>query len=429
MLTNAAVKAARPRGRAYKVGDAGGLYLHVLPSGSRVFRVKFYLAGRECVLTIGAWPEVSLVEARAKRDAARELVDRGEDPRAAAADAVQIRTFENAARAWHKHCRLGWTTIHAAQVMTSLERDVFPAIGAMPLPAITLPVVLAALRAIEARGSIETARRIRQRVGMIFDFAEAEGWCQAFPADKILRALVPPPAAERQPAIVDAAELRQLLAAAELAPALPVVKLASRFLALTAVRLAAVRGARWAEIEDLDGPAPLWRIPAARMKQAAAKKLDAANDHLVPLSTAAVVVLYTARGLAGASAEGLIFPGVVGVDAPIGESAIGRLYARAGYAGRHVPHGWRASFSTILNLQLPGERGAIDRALGHVGAREEEKEEGINAAVEGAYNRGVDMPRRRRLFDAWAEILEPANERLDCQWRGDCSPRHLTYQR
>jgi integrase len=143
------------------------------------------------------------------------------------------------------------------------------------------------------------------------------------------------------------------------------------------------------------------------MKQAAAKKLDAANDHLVPLSAAAVVVLHTARGLAGASPAGRIFPGVVGVDAPIGEGAIGRLYGRAGYAGQHVPHGWRASFSTILNLRAPGERGAIDRALGHVGAGEEEKDEGINRAVEGAYNRGVDMPRRRRLFEEWASIIAP----------------------
>ncbi len=404
MLNNAQVKAARPRGRAYKIGDAGGLYLHVLPSGSRVFRVKFYLAGRECVLTIGAWPEVSLVEARAKRDAARELVDRGKDPRVAAADAVQTRTFENAARAWHQHCRLGWTPIHAVQVMTSLERDVFPAIGAIPLPAITLPVVLAALRAIEARGSIETARRIRQRVGMIFDFAEAEGWCQAFPADKILRALAPSPATERQPAIVDAAELRQLLAAAEEVPALAVVKLASQFLALTAVRLAAVRGARWGEIEDIDGPTPLWRIPAVRMKQAAAKKLDAANDHLVPLSRAAVVLLHTTRELTDTSPGGLIFPGAVGVDAPIGESAIGRLYARAGYAGRHVPHGWRASFSTILNETTPGERCAIDRALGHISNSQAHMNEGLSR-VEGAYNRAENIEKRRFLFEKWSQII------------------------
>ncbi|MBD8547911.1 tyrosine-type recombinase/integrase [Sphingomonas sp. CFBP 8760] len=405
MLTNAAVRTARSRDRAYKISDGGGMYLHVLPSGSKHYRLKFYLAGRECVMTIGGSHEISLVDARARRDAARALVNAGQDPReAAVCGMAQVRNFEDAARAWHAHARSGWTEVHAGEVMSSLQRDVFPVIGAMPLAAITAPVVLAALRSIEGRGSIKTARRVRQRVGFIFDFAEAEGWTEGNPAEKTLRALAPAPAAGRQPAIVDAAELRELLAAAERAVSPATVKLASQFLALTAVRLAAVRGARWIEIEGLDGDAPVWRVPAARMKLAVAKKNDSTHDHLVPLSAAAIAVLHQARAIAGDA--GLIFSGETS-DAPIGEGAIGRLYMRAGFAGRHVPHGWRASFSTILNEAMPGERGAIDRALGHVGAGEEEKEEGINRGVEGAYNRAQHLPRRRRLFDEWASILMP----------------------
>ncbi|GAA3708704.1 tyrosine-type recombinase/integrase [Sphingomonas cynarae] len=406
MLTNARVKAARLKDRAYKIFDEQGLHLFVRPGGSKTFRMRFWLAGREQLLTIGAWPDISLDEARERCEAARAIVDRGEDPRVASAcEPVQIRTFEDAARAWHAHQRPTWTDVHAGDVLTSLERDVFPAIGAMQLPAITPPVVLAALRAIEERGAIETARRIRQRVGIVFAFAQAEGWTETNPAEVVLRALAPAPAAGRQSAIVDAAELRQLLGAAELAAGAPVVKLASRFLALTAVRLAVVRGARWCEIEGLGTDAPIWRVPAVRMKLAAAKKNDSAHDHLVPLSAAAVTILNRARAIVGDASAGLIFPGAAGGDAPIGESAIGRLYHRAGFGDRHVPHGWRASFSTILNLRMPGERGAIDRALGHVGAGDEEKDEGINRAVEGVYNRGVDMPRRQRLFDEWASIL------------------------
>jgi len=176
-----------------------------------------------------------------------------------------------------------------------------------------------------------------------------------------------------------------------------------------------VRGARWEEIEDLDGPAPLWRVPAARMKLAAAKKLDAKNDHLVPLSRQAVALLRAARVMhrddanmhhQDAKLHGLIFTARPGRQ--IGEAAIGALYDRAGFAGRHVPHGWRASFSTILNELHPDQRSAIDKALGHAGNGKAEQEEGINRKVEAAYNRAAQMSPRRRLFQAWADELDGA---------------------
>ncbi|GGB21667.1 integrase [Sphingomonas metalli] len=405
MLTNAAVKAARPQARAYKIFDGHGLFLFVAPTGLRSFRMRFRLAGKEQLLTIGTWPELSLVDARARCEVAREQLGRGEDPRTAGAASAAEMTVERAARAWHAHRRGDWTPVHAADVIASLERDIFPAIGAMPLDQVTRPIVLKTLRAIEARGRVETARRIQQRVNAVFAFARSEGWCDHDPAGDVAEALKRARAPRRQPAIVDAGELRQLLAAAELVDAPIAVKLASRFLALTAVRLAAVRGARWSEIEDLDGAAPIWRVPAARMKLAAAKKADASNDHLVPLSPAAVEVLRYVRARVSPDIPVLhIFPGT-GDAAPIAEGAIGRLYQRAGYAGRHVPHGWRASFSTILNERLPGERGAIDRALGHVGGGRDDEAEGINRKVEGAYNRAAHLPRRRRLFEEWAAIL------------------------
>ena len=402
MLTNAAVKAARPRAAAYKLTDERGLHLFVAPTGLRAWRWRFRLGGKEQLLTIGAWPEISLEEARARCELAREQLGRGEDPRSGgASQIVQICTFEQLGRRWHAHALAGWTPVHAADVLASLERDVFPAIGAMPIGAITTPVVLAALRAVEGRGQVETARRIRQRISAVFAFAIAEGLAEHDPAAIVGKALRKPPPARHHPALVDLAEVRALLAAAELVDAAPTIKLASRFLALTAVRLAAVRQARWSEIEDLDGDAPLWRVPAAVVKQAAAKKADPSNDHLVPLSAEAVAVLRRARDhIAGAG--NMVFPGRAG--RPIGEAAIGDLYDRAGFAGRHVPHGWRASFSTILNERFPEDRGQIDRALGHAGGKRDE-EEGINRKVEGAYNRSLLLAPRRRLFAVWAELL------------------------
>ncbi|WP_267396734.1 MULTISPECIES: integrase arm-type DNA-binding domain-containing protein [unclassified Sphingomonas] len=398
MLTNAAVKAARPRAAAYKLADFGGLHLYVAPNGRKSFRMRFRWQSKEQLLTFGTVPEVSLDAARARCDEARERLDRGEDPREAPVCEIAQARFDAIAGRWHSHMRRRWTAVHAGDVLASLERDIFPAIGAMPIKAITVPVVLSALRVIEERGSLETARRVRQRISAVFGFAMAEDLVDQDPAAIVGRALMPPAPARHHPALLEIEGARELLAAAELVDAAPAVNLASRFLALTAVRLAAVRGARWEEIEDLDGEAPLWRIPAARMKLAAAKKLEARNDHLVPLSRQAVELLRVARNMhrTDANLHRLIFPGRAGGQ--IGEAAIGALYDRAGFAGRHVPHGWRATFATILNERCPGDHTAIDRALAHA----------PKDKVAAAYDRSEQLARRAQLFQAWADELVPA---------------------
>lgn len=397
MLTNAAVKAARPRAAAYKLADAGGLHLYIAPTPRWTWRWRFRFAGKDQLLTLGSWPAMSLDQARAARDAAREQLARGEDPRVARAAAATPATFEAIGRRWHQHMTPRWTAVHARDVLASLERDVFPAIGAMPIGAVTVPVILNALRVIEERGSRETARRVRQRISAIFGLAMAEDLVDQDPAAIVGRALQPPAPTQHHPALLAIADVRELLAAAERVSAPAMVKLASRFLALTAVRLAAVRGARWEEIEDLDGPAPIWRVPAARMKQAAAKKLDPKNDHLVPLSRQAVAALREIANMQSGDANmhGLIF---AAGERAIGEAAIGALYNRAGFAGRHVPHGWRASFATIMNELSPDDRAAIDRSLAHAGGM---------SKVEAAYNRAAQLAVRRRLFQDWADELMP----------------------
>lgn len=210
------------------------------------------------------------------------------------------------------------------------------------------------------------------------------------------------PAPTRQPALLHVAELVALRVAVEQLDAAPILKLASRFLALTVVRLGSLRGMRWREVEDIDGPAPIWRVPAAQMKLSRDRKGDAAHDHEIPLSTAAAAVLRAARAIGGALGPNeLVFPGRRGGDEPIGEGAIGDLYARAGYAGRHVPHGWRASFSTIMNEVHPGGRAAIDRALGH-----QAKD---MSQVEAAYNRAQHLAACRTLVQEWSELIAPAS--------------------
>ena len=401
MLTTATVKASRARARAYKLSDGGGLLLAVLPSGTKSWRMKFRLGGKEQLLTFGTWPDLDLAGARDRRDRARELLDRGEDPRAAGEpQSKHDQDFEAVAQLWYQHQLSRWSEVHAADVLASLERDVFPAIGAEPIKKITAPQVLRALRAIERRGAIETAKRVRQRISDVFAFGVAEGSCDVDPAAIVTKALAPAPASRRQPALLDIDAARELLAAADDVDAAELVKLASRFLALTAVRLACVRHLPWSEIEDLDGAAPLWRIPAARMKLTKARKADPLAEHLVPLSSQAVAILKRAREFAVdhvAGAGRMVFPGRAAAR-PIGERAIGDLYVNAGFAGRHVPHGWRASFSTIANELKLADRRVIDMALAHT----------PKDRVEAAYNRATLLEERRDLFQAWADLLMPA---------------------
>lgn len=386
MISDADLRRARPRARPWKLWDGRGLHLLVVPNGRRTWLVRIRAGGRERLVTVGAWPDMSLDQARRARDLVLAGLPIGAG-----------MTFAQAARAWHAHRAPGWSKAHAADVLATLERDVLPAIGGTALDAIGAPDVLALVRAVELRGRSQTARRIRQRCSAVFAHAMSEGWCAANPAETVAQALLPPRLARPHPALVTVDDCRALLDACDhLAGAGSMVCLASRFLALTAVRLDAVRGMRWNEIEDLDGPAPLWRVPSARMKLAKAKKAEARFAHLVPLSPAAVAVLRDAR--VNPCNGDIVFAGG-GNGGQIGEGAIAALYARTPFAGRHVPHGWRASFSTILNELLPGERDAIDLALAHAG----------RGKVEAAYNRAQLLDRRRALFERWGDLLAPAD--------------------
>jgi len=411
MLTNAAAKAAGALDRAYKLHDTGGLFLHIAVTGTKTWRQKYRWRGREKLLVHGRFPEMNLAQARMRVLEAKEKLARSVDPGARVDMRVNTRGFEQLARAWYRHNVTSWSPAHAADVLGSLERDVFGELGAISADAIEAPKLLAVLRSIERRGRVATAQRIRQRLSEIFAFGIAEGLCSSNPAEHLGAALREPPPATPHPALTCIKECRALLQACEAAPARPMTRLASRFLALNAVRLDSVRGMRWGELEDLDGAAPLWRVPPERLKLKRAKKDEARFEHLVPLSAAAVAALREAyafsckimhSGAANSPVDwnqvdsgALVFPGRSG-SAPIGEGSIGELYDRAGFAGRHVPHGWRASFSTILNEQL-GEEWAvtIDSALGH----------SKSDKVEAAYNRSVRLERRRQLFERWGELL------------------------
>lgn len=412
MLTDAQARKAAPQERDYKLADSGGLFLLVTKRGAKSWRLKYRFGRQEKLLTFGLYPEVSLADARDRRDAARRQLRDNVDPavekQKARFDAVAAasQTFEKLARQWHANEKDRWGDVHAADVIRSLDRDVFPAIGKLPISQIDAPIILSALRKVEARGSIETARRCRQRISSVFAYGISEGHTKEDPAGIVAKALKPLPKKGRQPALIDIEELRKLLIAAEDAGASPVTKLASRLLALTAVRPGVILGADWSEFEGLDGDEPLWRIPAARMKLNKDRKDEEQFDHLVPLSRQAVEVIAAARRLTGRAR--FVFPNQRRSHSPMSENAIGYLYNRVGYHGRHVPHGWRAAFSTIMNEKAEREaretgkvtlaeadRKVIDLMLAHVPENK----------VEGAYNRASFMPRRREIAQEWADML------------------------
>ena len=419
MLTELQARKAQARDKDYKLSDSGGL-LFVTAKGAKSWRLKYRFAGREKRLVFGQYPEISLSEARDLRDEARRQVREFLDPavekrkRKLASAAAAMETFEKLARAWHELQKSRWAPVHADDVITSLENDVFPDLGKLPIPAIDGPVILATLRKVEARGSIETARRLRQRISAIFGFAVSEGIATHDPAAGIVKALKPMPKKGRQPAIIQLDEVRKVLVAAEASGATPVVKLASRLLALTAVRPGIIRGVSWDEFEEVDWnraelapeAKPLWRIPAARMKLILDRKDEEAFEHLVPLSTHAVDVLRAMRQITGRNR--LVFPSQRHAHRPMSENAIGYLYNRVGYHGRHVPHGWRAAFSTIMNENAEREartRGqktlseldakVIDLMLAHI----------PKDKVESAYNRAAFMERRFEIAQEWADML------------------------
>ena len=403
MLTNRQCQAAASREKDYKLADSGGLYLHVLRTGSKIWRWKYRIHGKEKNLTFGPYPDVSLAGARDQRDEARKLKRDGLDPavarkqeRAASAKAAG-ETFEIIAKDWHSRQQPRWTNRHSDIVIGRLEKEVFAHIGSVPIRQITAPMVLDVLRRMEKRGAVDLARRVQQYISATFFYALASGSVEGNPAAEMQKALPPVPK-RSYPALRNIEDARALLLAAEKAPGFPLTKLASRLIALTAVRSEPLRYAEPKEFEDLDGKEPIWRIPAAKMKLTLDQRRQEAFEFVAPLAPASVEIVKLAMQLTAGGPY--LFPSLRHSHRPMSENALSTMYRRlAEGAGRHVPHGWRSTFSTIMNelaerQNRPGDREIIDLMLAHQ-----------PKGVEGIYNRAKFMARRREIAEEWAKLL------------------------
>lgn len=412
MLSEMAVRQAKAKDKAYKLSDSEGLYLYVSKAGHRSWRLKYRFAGKERRLVLGSYPELPLKEARERKREARRLLASGRDPGIEAKKAAMsvsiaaANTFEEVARSWFRLQKDRWTPIHAQDVISSLEKEVFPWVGALPIAEVDEPIVLTVLRKIEKRGAIETAHRVRQRMSATFVHGIAEGVATRDPAAIVGKALKPVPRSKKRPAILSIEELQDMVRKTEVDPAAPLTKLASRFVALTAQRIGAIRTMEWDELEEIDWgsdepcPNALWRIPAMHMKLSQESKHDESFDHLVPLPPEAVAVLRVTYRLTGRGP--LVFPSNRNARVPMSENTLSHFYNRCGYQGRHVPHGWRASFSTVMNEWAErngtaADRYVIDLMLAHI-------PEGVSGS-EGAYNRAAFLDRRREIAAEWASMI------------------------
>jgi len=386
-LTNVAVQGAKPKAKRYILKDEKGLYLEVSPSGGKWWRLRYWIAGRENRLSLGTFPEVSLAQARARRDDARKLLAEGLDPSATRkAEKAEAQaggeTFELVALEWFERFRGKWTAPHAGRILTRLKKDVFPFIGSRPIHEINAPELLSAMRRIEARGAIETAHRALQNCGQVFRYAVACGKAERDPSGD-LRGALTPTKEKHHPSITDPKELGELLRAIDAYQGSHVVRCALKLAPLVFVRPGELRKAEWSEV-DLE--AAEWRIPAAKMKMRV--------QHIVPLSRQAVAILRELHPLTGAGT--FLFPGVRSSAKPMSENTVNAALRYMGYSTDQVTgHGFRSTASTLLNEQ-GWNRDAIERQLAHAERNN----------VRAAYNFAEFLPERRKMMQAWADFLD-----------------------
>lgn len=392
MLTLPAVKNAKPRGKPYKLADGMGLSLLVEPTGAKLWRFRFRYGGKESMVSFGAWPEVSIADARAQRDDARRQLREGINPSASRKlarierEVASGNTFRAVSADWIEANKNQWIESHVVRVKASLDRDILPALGDRPVADITAAEVLAVVRKVEKRDALDQAKRVLQRLTSIFALGVSSLRCPANPARELGGALKRGPKVKHRASLALDALPDYFERFAELTGD-PVTKAALALLPLTVVRVSELVNAPWSEF-DLDNA--LWVIPAERMKMA--------REHRVPLSRQAVAALRALQALTGR--HELVFPSPSKPKRPLSINAPLVALRRMGYAaGELTLHGWRSTFSTWA-YETGYDGNVIEITLAHVDRNQ----------VRAAYNRAQYMDKRRQLLQDWADLLDAKRE-------------------
>lgn len=388
-LTDTAIKAAKPGVKSYKMADSGGLYLLVQPSGGKWWRFDYRIDGKRKTISMGVYPDVSLKDARSRRDEARKSVANGVDPSLArqASRAARVEacgnSFEAVAREWWGKQAPGWKGSHAEKIIRRLENDVFPWLGGRPVADIRAPDVLSTIRRIEDRGALDTAHRALQNCGQVFRYAVATGRIQHNPASD-LRGALPPRRTGHFPALTEPQLVGELLRAIDGFKGSHVVRSALRLGPMLFVRPGELRCAEWADFDLEKGE---WNIPTEQMKSG--------RPHLVPLAKQAIEILRDLKPLTGRYAH--VFSGR-DPKKPMSGAAVNAALRRMGYDTKTeiTGHGFRAMARTILHEQLGVDRDVIEHQLAHR----------VPDPLGTAYNRTKFLKERRTMMQTWADYLD-----------------------
>jgi integrase len=392
-LTNTEILNVKPQSKAFKLYDELGLFLQVTPSGGKWWRFKYRFDGKEKLLSFGTYPDVSLANARGRRDNARKLlasdppIDPSESRKTikAESNANKSNTFELWAGKWWQHWHAGKSERHAEYVKRRLELDVYPAIGKRPINDITAYEIVDTIKGIAERGALDIAKRSHQTIGQIFRYAIAHGKesnTKRNPATDIKPSDIIETRAQVNYARVGIEELPMLLRAIDTSKSTPLTRLAVKLIALTFVRTSELIGARWCEF-DLD--AGLWRIPPERMKK---KTL-----HIVPLSKQAIEIVNTLKELSCHSE--LLFPNQNDHSKPMSNNTILKALEVMGYKGKMTGHGFRGIASTQLN-EMGYDEKHIEIQLAHL----------TGNATQRAYDHAKHIPARKLMMQVWADYLD-----------------------
>lgn len=380
------VDTAKPREKAYKLADGAGLYLEVVPSGSRYWRMKYRFNGKEKRMAFGVYPAVSLAQARALRDEAKKKLAEGIDPSFAKKEEKLVRdvrlnnTFQAVALEWHGTKVSRWSEGYASDIIEAFNKDIFPYIGQQPVNEIKPLVLLNVLRRMESRGATEKAKKVRQRCSEVFRYAIVTGRAEYNPAADLTSAMSGHESKHYPFLAVE--ELPDFFKALAGYTGSPLVVLAARLLILTGVRTGELRGAFWSEF-DLEKA--VWEIPAERMKMK--------RPHLVPLSTQALEIVQQLKGMTGQYP--LVFPGRNDPRKTMSEASINQVFKRIGYTGKVTGHGFRHTMSTILHEE--GFNTAwIETQLAHVDKN----------AIRGTYNHALYLEGRREMMQWYADCID-----------------------
>jgi integrase len=388
-LTDTGIKKAKPAAKPQRLFDGGGMYLEVMPTGGKLWRLKYRFGGKEKRLALGSYPDTSLKDAREKRDAARKLLAAGIDPseyrKAVKAAGIELttNTFEAIARQWFTLRSSKWVASHADKVINRLERDIFPWLGSKPIKAITRAEILSALNRVVDRGAIESARRAGFNLAQIFRFAIDNEMADRNPAAN-LGSTLPSVETKHRAAITDVKEIGGLLRAMESYQGSLVTQCALRLAPLVFVRPVELRSAEWTEI-DFD--TALWAIPAEKMKMR--------ESHIVPLSKQAVEILKELHPVTGKGRY--VFPSAHSPKRAMSNNAVLSALRRMGYTKDEMSgHGFRAMARTVLDETLHIRPDYIEHQLAHA----------VRDPNGRAYNRTSHLAERKAMMQQWADYLD-----------------------